>query len=75
MLVWWFYLFSGGPLALVLHEVQLDLVDPAVCKHVLQTLKLGQDRFTVLCAGPEQGGKDACQVENHYPGPHGAQPF
>lgn len=62
----------GGRLPLVLREVRLDLVDPAKCKYVLQTVKSsalnqGPDRpqpaMTVLCAGPESGGKDACQVE------------
>lgn len=53
----------------VLKEVQLDLVNPAKCRHVLQTVKgsvlnqrLGRSHMTVLCAGPERGGKDACQV-------------
>lgn len=59
---------EGRP-SLVLKEVQLDLVNPAKCRHVLQTVKgsvLNQrpvrSHMTVLCAGPERGGKDACQV-------------
>lgn len=56
----------------MLREVQLDLVDPAKCKYVLQTVKSSvlyqrpggsQPAMTVLCAGPERGGRDACQVE------------
>ena len=58
----WLTLFSGGPLAPVLHEVQLELVDSAICQHVLRMLKPGHKHLTVLCAGPEEGGKDACQV-------------
>lgn len=56
----------------MLREVQLDLVKPAKCKYVLQTVKRWhgnqrasrpQPAMTVLCAGPERGGRDACQVE------------
>lgn len=56
---------------MVLREVHLDLVDRAKCKYVLQTLKGSmmnqrlvrpQPSMTVLCAGPETGGRDACQV-------------
>lgn len=49
-------------MASVLHEVQLNLVDPAICEHILQTIRPGLQNLTVLCAGPERGGKDACQV-------------
>lgn len=49
-------------MASVLHDVQLDLVDQRICKHILQNLKPGLQNLTVLCAGPERGGKDACQV-------------
>lgn len=56
----------------MLREVRLDLVKPAKCKYVLQTVKRWhvnqrasgpQPAMTVLCAGPERGGRDACQVE------------
>lgn len=65
------YCLLGGRLPAVLREVQLDLVDPAKCKYVLQTVKKAtlnqgpvrpQAALTVLCAGPERGGRDACQV-------------
>lgn len=57
----------GGHLPAVLREVPLDLVHPARCRHVLQTVKGAapvqlRNTVTVLCAGPEGGGRDACQV-------------
>lgn len=69
-------LATGGRLPAVLRQVQLDLVDPAKCKHVLHTVKGSGPKhgavrpeaaMTVLCAGPERGGRDACQV-GHRPG-------
>ncbi|KAK7892044.1 hypothetical protein WMY93_024007 [Mugilogobius chulae] len=58
-----------GHLSSTLREVQLNLVEPAKCKYVLQTVKssmLSPQRLnrpppalTVLCAGPETGGRDA----------------
>ncbi|XP_054862457.1 ovochymase-2 [Amphiprion ocellaris] len=72
----WFLCFPGGRLPPVLREVQLDLVDPAKCKFVLQTVKSSalnqklvrsQPAMTVLCAGPERGGKDACQGDSGGP--------
>ncbi|XP_060741781.1 ovochymase-2 [Tachysurus vachellii] len=56
-----------GQITSVVHEVQLDLVDPAICKHILQTLRPGLQNLTVLCAGPERGGKDACQGDSGGP--------
>ncbi|KAK3535608.1 hypothetical protein QTP70_017801, partial [Hemibagrus guttatus] len=56
-----------GQMASLVHEVQLDLVDPAICKHILQTLRPGLQNLTVLCAGPERGGKDACQGDSGGP--------
>ncbi len=67
-----FYCSSEGCLPAVLREVQLNLVDPSKCKNVLQTVKssifnlrltMRQPAMTVICAGPEGGGKDACQVQ------------
>ncbi|KAF7707656.1 hypothetical protein HF521_018874 [Silurus meridionalis] len=56
-----------GRMASVFHEVQLDLVDLSVCEHILQTLRLGLQNFTVLCAGPGRGGKDACRGDSCGP--------
>ncbi|XP_047658032.1 ovochymase-2 isoform X2 [Tachysurus fulvidraco] len=56
-----------GQITSVVHEVQLDLVDPAICKHILQTLRPELQNLTVLCAGPERGGKDACQGDSGGP--------
>lgn len=50
---------------MILQEVDLDVVEQSRCKQVLQTLRPGQKVFTVLCAGPERGARDACQVRCH----------
>ncbi|XP_077953719.1 ovochymase-2-like isoform X3 [Gasterosteus aculeatus] len=68
----WGKMKEKGCLPAVLREVQLELVDPAKCKHVLQTVKgpnNAQQRaaMTVLCAGPEIGGRDACQGDSGGP--------
>nr|XP_008303464.1 PREDICTED: ovochymase-2-like [Stegastes partitus] len=71
----WFFIHRGR-LPAVLREVRLDLVDPARCKYVLQTVKSSvlnqkqvraQPAMTVVCAGPERGGKDACQGDSGGP--------
>ncbi|XP_062245630.1 ovochymase-2 [Platichthys flesus] len=59
-----------GRLPAVLREVQLDLVDPAKCQYVLQTLRgpvRPRSAMTVVCAGPERGGRDACQGDSGGP--------
>ncbi|XP_072241437.1 ovochymase-2 [Leuresthes tenuis] len=67
---------TGGHLSAVLREVHVNLVDPAKCKHVLQTVRSSflsqrtgrlQPVTTVLCAGQERGGKDACQGDSGGP--------
>ncbi|KAM7396263.1 hypothetical protein PAMP_019320 [Pampus punctatissimus] len=72
----WGRIKERGRLPAVLREVQLDLVNPAKCKYVLQTVKSAilnqrslQPRaaMTVLCAGPERGGRDACQGDSGGP--------
>ncbi|GLD65600.1 ovochymase-2 isoform X1 [Lates japonicus] len=72
----WGRIKERGRQPLVLREVRLDLVDPAKCKYVLQTVKSSvlnqgpvrpQPAMTVLCAGPERGGKDACQGDSGGP--------
>uniref|UniRef100_A0A3B5K291 Ovochymase 2 n=1 Tax=Takifugu rubripes TaxID=31033 RepID=A0A3B5K291_TAKRU len=72
----WGRIREKGRLPAVLREVQLDLVEPAKCKYVLQTVKPShgsqrrgrpQPAVTVLCAGPESGGRDACQGDSGGP--------
>ncbi|XP_017330295.1 ovochymase-2 isoform X1 [Ictalurus punctatus] len=63
----WGRIKERGQMASVLHEVQLNLVDPAICEHILQTIRPGLQNLTVLCAGPERGGKDACQGDSGGP--------
>ncbi|XP_033942126.1 ovochymase-2-like [Pseudochaenichthys georgianus] len=67
----WGRMKEKGRVAAVLREVKLDLVDPARCQHVLHAARSStrpqrpaqpQPAMTVLCAGPEGGGRDACQV-------------
>lgn len=56
----------GGPLPAVLREVMLDLVDTGRCRHVLQGLRPKPQPLTVVCAGPERGSRDACQVHESF---------
>uniref|UniRef100_H3BXA5 Ovochymase 2 n=1 Tax=Tetraodon nigroviridis TaxID=99883 RepID=H3BXA5_TETNG len=72
----WGRVREKGRLPAVLREVRLDLVKPAKCKYVLQTVKRWhvnqrasgpQPAMTVLCAGPERGGRDACQGDSGGP--------
>ncbi|XP_069571306.1 ovochymase-2 [Brachyistius frenatus] len=72
----WGRMMERGSLPAVLREVRLDLVEPARCKYVLQTVKssiLSQrlvrhlPAMTVVCAGPERGGRDACQGDSGGP--------
>ncbi|XP_056454818.1 ovochymase-2 [Gadus chalcogrammus] len=76
MMAGWGRVRERGRVAAVLREVRLDLVDQARCKHVLDTVRTSlqyqaagqpQPAFTVLCAGPERGGKDACQGDSGGP--------
>ncbi|XP_026167488.1 ovochymase-2 [Mastacembelus armatus] len=65
-----------GNLPAVLRQVQLNLVDPSKCIYVLQTVKgsvqnqhpvQSEPAMTVVCAGPESGGRDACQGDSGGP--------
>ncbi|KAL0968559.1 hypothetical protein UPYG_G00268460 [Umbra pygmaea] len=56
-----------GHLPAVLREVDLELVEHAKCKYILKTLRPTETALTVLCAGPERGGKDACQGDSGGP--------
>uniref|UniRef100_A0A3Q1JBF0 Uncharacterized protein n=1 Tax=Anabas testudineus TaxID=64144 RepID=A0A3Q1JBF0_ANATE len=72
----WGKIKERGRLPATLREVQLNLVDQAKCKYVLQTVKSSvlnqalvrpESAMTVLCAGPERGGRDACQGDSGGP--------
>nr|XP_046250893.1 ovochymase-2 [Scatophagus argus] len=69
----WGRVKEKGRLPAVLREVQLDLVNSAKCRYVLQTVKSSarnqrpQPAMTVLCAGAERGGRDACQGDSGGP--------
>uniref|UniRef100_A0A3Q2EKY8 Granzyme M n=1 Tax=Cyprinodon variegatus TaxID=28743 RepID=A0A3Q2EKY8_CYPVA len=65
-----------GRLSTVLREVHLGLVEQAKCKYTLRTIissfakqkqRLSNAGMTVLCAGPEEGGRDACQGDSGGP--------
>ncbi|KAF3854289.1 hypothetical protein F7725_022344 [Dissostichus mawsoni] len=69
----WGRMKEKGRVPAVLREVKLDLVDPAKCQYVLHTVRSStrpqrparpQPAMTVLCAGPEGGGRDACQFKS-----------
>ncbi|XP_062404016.1 ovochymase-2 [Sardina pilchardus] len=45
----------------------LDLVEPGRCRQALRTLRPRPLPLTVVCAGPERGGRDACQGDSGSP--------
>nr|XP_020460110.1 ovochymase-2-like isoform X2 [Monopterus albus] len=72
----WGRIKEKGRLPAILREVQLNLVEPSKCKYVLQTVHSSVlhkrpvqswSAMTVLCAGPERGGRDACQGDSGGP--------
>ncbi|XP_077424652.1 LOW QUALITY PROTEIN: ovochymase-2 [Vanacampus margaritifer] len=64
----WGRLKERGRLPAILREVQLELVDPAKCKYVLQTVTRAHNGAnTVVCAGQERGGRDTCQGDSGSP--------
>ncbi|XP_057693509.1 ovochymase-2 [Corythoichthys intestinalis] len=64
----WGRIKERGRLPAILREVQLDLVDPAKCKYVLQTVTRALHAAnTVVCAGQERGGRDTCQGDSGSP--------
>ncbi|XP_062317784.1 ovochymase-2 isoform X2 [Osmerus eperlanus] len=63
----WGRITERGRLPAVLREVQLELLEKASCSYVLQTLRPPKPSYTVLCAGYESGGRDACQGDSGSP--------
>ncbi|XP_077372408.1 ovochymase-2 isoform X2 [Festucalex cinctus] len=64
----WGRIKERGRLPSILREVQLELVDPAKCKYVLQTVTKARNAVnTVVCAGQERGGRDTCQGDSGSP--------
>ncbi|XP_067090331.1 ovochymase-2 [Osmerus mordax] len=63
----WGRITERGRLPAVLREVQLELLEKARCSYVLQTLRPPKPSYTVLCAGYESGGRDACQGDSGSP--------
>jgi secreted trypsin-like serine protease len=54
---------SGGPLSDVLMEVPLPVVTDAKCKQAYPKVTIGSS----ICAGYDEGGKDACQSDSGGP--------
>ncbi|XP_066559041.1 chymotrypsinogen A [Amia ocellicauda] len=63
----WGRLKERGPLPDIVQEVQLNLIDPRTCSNVISTVRPNKKLFSVLCAGPETGEKDACQGDSGGP--------
>ncbi|XP_048112985.1 ovochymase-2 isoform X1 [Alosa alosa] len=63
----WGRIRERGRLPAVLREVMLDLVEPGRCRQALRTLRPRQLPLTVVCAGPDGGGRDACQGDSGSP--------
>ena len=58
----WGALSEGGSSPDVLHEVDVPVVSGAVCKQAYSSFN-----DTMICAGYQQGGKDACQGDSGGP--------
>lgn len=56
------FLNKDDPPSDVLMEVQLPIVSPSKCKEAYRAYNQISIDDSVLCAGPESGGKDACRV-------------
>ncbi|GAA2749033.1 MULTISPECIES: S1 family peptidase [Kitasatospora] len=59
---------GNGSYSPTLREVQVPIVSDAVCGHAYpQGGESAYDAATMVCAGAEQGGKDACQGDSGGP--------
>ncbi len=56
------FLIKDEPPSDILMEVQLPIVSPTKCKEAYRAYNQISIDDSVLCAGPESGGKDACRV-------------
>ncbi len=62
----------GGAPASVLQEVDLKIINNTVCEENYRNLIESKTKFPVgigdslICAGHEEGGKDACQVGSRF---------
>ncbi|RXM28822.1 Ovochymase-2 [Acipenser ruthenus] len=63
----WGRLKENGLLPDVLREVQLPILESEKCISVLKTFRRTMEGHSVLCAGFEEGGKDACQGDSGGP--------
>jgi hypothetical protein len=57
-----FEILTDEPASSVLMEVQLPVVSQSKCARAYRSHSRLQIDETVLCAGLEKGGKDACRV-------------
>ncbi|XP_048829560.1 ovochymase-2 [Brienomyrus brachyistius] len=63
----WGRIKEGGRTPSTLQQVDLELLEAQRCQHVLKTVRPVVNGFTVVCAGPERGGRDACQGDSGGP--------
>lgn len=58
---------ENGFLPSQLQEVELPIIRPEECRHVMSTLRGPFQCKTIICAGFPAGGKDACQGDSGGP--------
>lgn len=56
-----------GPVAKVLQEVNVPMVDPTTCVRRYEKEEVKVDPDLMMCAGYKEGGKDACQGDSGGP--------
>ena len=58
-----FLSLTGGPKSTLLHEVKVNLFGYEKCMEIFRLAGLEEQLSDVfICAGWEEGGKDACEV-------------